>query len=120
MNDHTEHQSSEEKPIFWVSNHHSTDCGEPPSIDGDRASHYHGYFENVHGEQAIFVFNLKTQIGWLWMGDAGWDEPYRVIDGEAPELVLSLEEAVWLQICWYAATGEMPSKLKRAAEPPAS
>jgi len=54
------------------------------------------------------------------MGDAGWDEPYRVIDGEAPELVLSLEEAVWLQICWYAATGEMPSKLKRAAEPPAS
>jgi len=66
------------------------------------------------------VYNLKTNIGWLWMGDAGWDEPYRVIDGEAPELVLSLEEAVWLQICWYAATGEMPSKLKRAAEPPAS
>ncbi|MEW6579881.1 MAG: hypothetical protein AB1435_11885 [Chloroflexota bacterium] len=112
--------TDEQKPIFWVSNHHSADCGEPPSIDGDRTSHYHGYFENVHGEQAIFVFNLKTKIGWLWMGDARWDEPYRVIDGEAPELVLSLEEAVWLQICWYAATGEMPSRLKRAAEPPAS
>ena len=37
-------------PLFAVSNHHSGDGIEPPRIDGDDPTAYHGYVENMHGE----------------------------------------------------------------------
>lgn len=38
------------------------------------------------------------------MGDYGWEKPVDVVDGDAPELILSAEERMWLQACWNAAT----------------
>lgn len=89
----------------------------------------HGYFENAHGEQLIFVYDHATQRGTLWCGDAGWEQPYPVVDGrvqpaqpDAPDgrisstaastirsaesltLVLSEAEQTWLRACWAAAT----------------
>lgn len=90
--------------IFTVRNKHSIHAGNPPEFDGNAKNKYHGYYENEHGEQAIFVYDHQTKTGMLWMGDAGWDKPVRVIDGLAPDLILSEIEEMWLQACWNAAT----------------
>lgn len=90
--------------IFQVRNNHSAASGNPPQIDANAKGRYQGYFENEHGEQAIFVYDRETKTGTLWMGDAGWETPYKVIDGLAPALILSQDEEMWLQACWNAAT----------------
>jgi hypothetical protein len=90
--------------IFQVTNKHSSSSSNPPLIDANTEGKYHGYFENAYGEQAIFIYDRETQIGTLWLGDAGWESPHKVIDGLAPDLMLSQEEEMWLQACWNAAT----------------
>jgi hypothetical protein len=111
-------QPQSERPIiFQMPNHHGPNSGQPPMIDGREPGRYYGYFQNEHGEQAVFVYTHATKTAELYMGDVGWEEVHQVIDGEAPEIVLTLQEAIWLQICWYAATGEMPSRMKRATGP---
>jgi len=96
-----EHQDA---PLFRVSNHHTQSCGDPPQVDGDHQGRYHGYFENEHGEQAVFTYDYETDTGTLLMGDAGWAEPRTVIDGEPGDVVLSPQEVQWLIACWEAAT----------------
>jgi hypothetical protein len=98
----------DQEPIFWVGNHHVPDCGKPPHIDGDIRKRYHGYFENQYGEQALFIYDYEVNEGTLWLGDAGWERPYKVVDARVPELNLSRNEALWLYNCWITATGEMP------------
>jgi hypothetical protein len=85
-----------------VSNHHTAACGEPPVLDGDAAGTYFGYFANESGEQAIYTYDPETGEAILRMGDAGWDEAYRVKDGRAEGLVLGKSEAMWLRACWLA------------------
>jgi hypothetical protein len=106
-------EPSEKRLLFRVTNGHSSDCGSPPNIDGDTPHRRYSYFQNEHGEQAIFEYNMETKTGTLWMGDAGWDEPQTVIGGRVPELVLTPSEALWLSACWYAATGEVPKHVKQ-------
>jgi hypothetical protein len=91
-------------PIFPVTNHHTESCGEPPQIDDSAPNCYRGYFENEHGEQAIFVYNRTTRQGTLHLGDAGWDRPCAVVDGTVAGLMLGTSEALWLATCWKAAT----------------
>lgn len=98
------HESQAQKWVFQVRNKHGASSGEPPAIDGNAPSRYYGYFENEHGEQAVFVYDYQTKTGIIWMGDAGWDKPHRVIDGLVPDLILSHEEETWLQACWNVAT----------------
>ncbi len=95
-------------PVFHVGNKHSADCGKPPHIDGNIRKRYHGYFENEYGEQAIFVYDYEVNEGTLWMGDAGWETPHKVIEARVPELVLGRNEALWLYNCWMTATGKTP------------
>ena len=90
--------------VFQVKNKHSASAGKPPQIDGNTKGKYHGYFENEHGEQAIFIYDRESKTGLVCMGDAGWEKPHKVIDGLVPELILSQEEEMWLQACWNAAT----------------
>jgi hypothetical protein len=91
--------------VFTVSNHHTEQCGSPPTIDGDDPDCYHGYFENEFGEQAVFVYNAKTKTARLWLGDAGWEEPCDVVDGHAEGRILSRSELLWLEAVWKAVTG---------------
>lgn len=95
-------------PLFQVSNHHIESCGNPPFIDGDIRKRYHGYFENEHGEQAVFVYDYEIQEGTLWLGDAGWEQPHKVIGGQVPELSLNQGEAIWLLNCWNTAVERLP------------
>jgi hypothetical protein len=90
--------------IFSVANQHVEGCGKPPSIDNREPNGYRGYFENDYGEQAIFVYNRTTGEGTLYMGDAGWETPHRVLNGAIPNLILSPAERAWLDACWKAAT----------------
>ena len=92
-------------PIFSVTNHHVTSCGSPPQIDDTPPNCYRGYFENEHGEQAIFVYDRATGDATLYMGDAGWERPHRVADGRVPGLVLNAPEQAWLAACWQACAG---------------
>jgi hypothetical protein len=96
--------SQTEKPLFSVSNRHSKVSGTPPHIDGNVWGKYHGYFENEHGEQAVFVYDRATKTGLLWLGDSSWDSPHKVVDGLARAVILSKHEEMWLQACWNAAT----------------
>jgi hypothetical protein len=99
----------DKRPIFAVSNHHVASCGEPPCIDDSKPKQYRGYFENAHGEQAIFVYDRAAKKGTLYMGDAGWDEPRPVKQGRVPGLIMGAEEQAWLAACWQAATGKPAS-----------
>jgi hypothetical protein len=91
------------QPLFVVSNHHFACSGSPPIVDGDTPKTYHSYFENRYGEQLIFAYSYETRQGVLWHGDAGWEQAYPVVDGNVTDLVLTVEEQLWLQICWQAA-----------------
>ena len=88
--------------VFFVNNHHAGGCGRPPAISGDQENRYFSYFENDFGEQAVFVYEFETEKGTLWMGDAGWETPWEVVDGRARGLVLGQAEALWLRACWTA------------------
>jgi len=96
-------KNQDDKPLFAVSNHHTGSCGQPPEINGDRSNCYHGYFENALGEQLVFVYHRDTGKADLWCGDAGWEKPFAVANGQPEGLILSPEEQTWLQACWKAA-----------------
>ena len=88
-------------PLFAVSNHHSGDGIEPPRIDGDDPTAYHGYFENMHGEQSLFVYRRDTKEAVLYCGDAGW-EAFPVRDESVQGLILPPDEVLWLRACLKA------------------
>ena len=91
-------------PLFQVRNHHTADCGKPSYIDDSRSDQYLGYFENQHREQAVFVYDRDSSQAIVYMGDAGWETSYTVVDGAVPDLVLSEVERLWVHACWQAAT----------------
>ena len=93
------------KPFLQIPNHHLASCGDPPTIIGGDENVYIGYYENQHGEQWVFTYDRRTKMAQLRGGDVGWETLYAVEDGVAPDLILGLEEQLWLRACWVAATG---------------
>ena len=92
------------EPIFVMHNHHNASCGAPPQVnDEERAGRYYGYFENLFGEQIIFVYDRDTGTAHVYCGDAGWERPYAVHGGRAEGLILGSDELAWLAACWRAA-----------------
>ena len=91
-------------PLFSIHNHHSAQCGTPPRIDDCSPSQYLGYFENQHGEQAVFVYDRHCGQATVSLGDAGWETPHAVVDGAVPDLILAETERLWVRACWQAAT----------------
>jgi len=92
---------AEQEPIFTVSNHHMTGS-EPPRITDAESNYYRGYFENAHGDQAIFLYSRATNESDLFVGDAGWRR-FRVVNGNVEGLTLNQDELTWLRACWQAA-----------------
>ncbi len=68
------------------------------------SARYLGYFENEHGEQAIFVYDRTRRAGTLLLGDTGWERPHAVVEGAVAGVVLGATERAWLTACWKAAT----------------
>ncbi len=62
--------------VFVAFNNHTPHCGLPPGVrnlDNPRLSH--GYFENCHGEQFVFVYDGASKTGTISGGDLDWGEP---------------------------------------------
>jgi len=93
-----------EDTLFRVGNRHVKGGGPPPQINADDPDKYYGYFENEHGEQALFVYDRERGRGIIRLGDAGWEHEFEVVEGAAPDAVLTEEEALWVRACWRAAT----------------
>src|SRR5437773_1670574 len=74
-----------EQSLFTVSNHHAVGTGQPPSVNGDEANTYHGYFENRYGEQSIFIYRRATGEALLCCGDAEW-KAFPVVNGKVQGL----------------------------------
>lgn len=91
-------------PLFTVSNHHDDSCGSPLAVDGDAKGKYTGYFQNMLGEQFVFVYDRETEEGLLWAGDWNWDNAVQVQAGVVEGVNLTESEQLWLQACWKAAT----------------
>jgi hypothetical protein len=92
--------------LFQVTNHHRESCGIPPQIDEQTFPNvYRSYFENQHGEQAIFLYDYEQERGTLYLGDAGWQHPHDIVDGKVPGLMLDSPELMWLSACWEACGG---------------
>ena len=101
------HINQTDAPLFQVRNHHSADCGPSPHVDDVGSNHYLGYFENQHGEQAVFIYNHDdSRKAVVYLGDAGWETPHAVVDGAVPDLILSETEQLWLRACWQAAAAK--------------
>ena len=76
------------QPLFQVTNHHGEACGRPPQIDEQAfPGVYRSYFENQNGEQAVFLYDYEQERGTLYLGDAGWEHPYDVVDEKVPDLM---------------------------------
>ncbi len=102
--------------LFQVSNHHGESQGIPPQIDEQSFPNvYRSYFENQYGEQAIFLYDYQQERGTLYMGDAGWEHPYDVVDGNVPELIVSHPEHAWIRACWEAS-GALKATRERIRE----
>ncbi len=90
--------------IFQAVNYHSRSSETPPFRNTSTPGRYFGYFENEHKEQFIFEYDYQTKTATLWVGDYNWGKPVKVVNGDAPELILSDIERLWLRACWKAAT----------------
>jgi hypothetical protein len=86
-------------PFFVVRDKHTEVEGLPRLFTNDDPNLYLGFFENLYGEQWVFVFKRDTKEGVLYGGDIGWEEPSPVVDGRA-QIVLGKEEQMWLGACW--------------------
>jgi hypothetical protein len=97
-----ESEQAQQPYIFQVRNHQDESCGTPPHFD-DPSGVYLSYYENQFGEQNIFIYDYKTKEAFLYMGDAGWERPHKVVEGgRVPGLIYGEDEATWLFACWMA------------------
>lgn len=70
---------------------------------------YTSRFTNGYGEEWLFEYYRFTSEGILSGSDVDW-QPYRVVGGLAPGLVLNDEEIQWLRRAWSDATLESANK----------
>lgn len=100
------------EPITTIENKHVEECGEPPQFDQDDYS-YISYFENEHGEQALFLFDDDENQAEVYIADADWETPQiipaRELDGMTPEKftaisrnLMAQEEKLWFKACLEA------------------
>ncbi len=62
--------------VFSAHNCHDPRCGQPPRVrNTDNPGLYHGYFENLYGEQFVFTFDRAMGTGTVSGGDLDWDNP---------------------------------------------
>jgi len=90
-------------PILTLYNQHTAACGTPPAFSNESGHLYIGYFANRDREQWIFTLDRATGVASLRGGDVNWSTVHRVRGGRIEGLILSPQEAAWLQACWSTA-----------------
>jgi hypothetical protein len=74
-----------------------------PTLNGDAAENYVGYFMNEQGKEATYRFDGRTGEATIGMDDARRGATYPVVNGEAADLKLTEAERLWLRACWLAS-----------------
>jgi hypothetical protein len=85
-------------------------------LDADAQDPYYGHyghFTNEYGEQAVYIYDHSTGEATVRMGDAGWQNAYRLVNDCVEGVEISEAEAAWLTACWMASGG-----LRRQPRPP--
>lgn len=80
----------EKTPILIVNNGHGEGCGTPPAFVAPERGFWHGYYENIEGEQFILRWDFAAGKGRLYGGDIGWEEPSELV--LTPEMKEMLKE----------------------------
>jgi hypothetical protein len=94
-------------PFLQIWNTHANSAGQPPTITNEERRTYASYFENRHGNQWAFTYDRQKKSGELRGGDCHWDTVLIVRDGKV-EMTRKTDEAMWLTLCWNAATFKPP------------
>jgi hypothetical protein len=95
-------KKSKGEPLLAIGNIHTPDCGPPPSLDAE--GKYLGYFENIHGEQWVFIGDPQSGNAVIRSGDAGgWATEHQVSrQNPCPNLFLGDSEKLWIITCFMA------------------
>ncbi|MDZ7615438.1 MAG: hypothetical protein U1E05_00450 [Patescibacteria group bacterium] len=103
-------KTSEGHRLLEIDNVHTADCGLAPSLD--TTDKYVGYFENLYGEQWVFVGDRDTGNAKLFGGDVGWETAHDVsLTRPCPDLILNEPERLWLLTCFMAMSDTSLSEI---------
>lgn len=86
--------------VLTIPNYQCADSGKAPNLV---AKGYTSYFENEEGEQLVFTYDKEKDIGALYHGDYGWENPVILSPGSTLPIILDKEEQEWLLLCWKVA-----------------
>ena len=90
--------------VFTIDNHHVPDSGKIPKLD--LKGKYKGYYENMHGEQFIFLGDYKNKKAVIRGGDFGWETEIEIFSGMGiGKWIFSNEEILWISHCYSTMTG---------------
>ncbi|MEM1121537.1 MAG: hypothetical protein AAGJ18_13895, partial [Bacteroidota bacterium] len=90
--------------VFTIDNNHIADSGKIPKLDTE--GKYKGYYENMHGEQFIFLGDQKTGKAIVRGGDFGWETEIEIFTGmQGGKWIFSNEEILWISHCYSTMTG---------------
>jgi hypothetical protein len=81
------------------------DPGPGPDIDHGPQT-YIGYYQPDIGVQLVFAQRAGVVSGTLWHSDIGFEEWRTVTGDDVPkpgDLLLALDEYLWLLVCWKAS-----------------
>jgi len=96
-------KNSDSNKLLQVYNLHSEKCGFPPVIDVK--CRYVSYFENVYGEQWVFLGDKKLDKATIYCGEGGWGNPIELsADKLCPNIPLNDLEKNWIVLSWAAMT----------------
>jgi len=92
-----------DEPLFVMKNVQAESCGAPPYFENENPNLRRSYFENLFGEQWVFIYDMESGSCTVRSGDAGWDNVYEVREGQVPGLIIHEGEALWVMACYIEA-----------------
>jgi hypothetical protein len=92
---------------------------------------YLGFYQNVHGEKLVFVYDYETETARLWHSDCEHDKLFPVEEAGLREVTLvpglrsyacgdltvDPDEFSWLQLCWKTARSGYKFRQEQRQQP---
>jgi hypothetical protein len=93
--------------VVAVENTHPPTSGLPPNIARSRNQQiYVGFFESQQGDQFTVEIDRQTKKGVVRTGKTHWSNEVEIRENRLQsDVLVQVEEFVWLTACWAAATG---------------
>ncbi|CAH1000956.1 hypothetical protein LEM8419_01969 [Neolewinella maritima] len=100
---HPEYINGLVENVFAITNQHVPDSGELPKVDTE--GKYKGYYENVYGEQFIFLGDRQTERAVIYGGDFGWETEIVIFAGmDGGDWIFGDAEILWISNCYATMT----------------